>query len=501
MLGCRPCPGLRICATTSPVAASSRLRLTRQARSYHPPLLFQFSPRTHHPLRPPPPPLQRRVYYTALSPASRVAFSDRSFHPNSSFSTTDNYFSTTRPTTSSSPPQSPLKMGQQHRTHAGHSHGHHHHHHDNIYLTSQNKSDAGVRITRIGLYSNLGMAIAKGLGGYAFNSQSMVADAWHSLTDLASDVLTLATVSWSLRPPTANFPMGFGKVESLGSLGVSSMLLFGGIFMCMSSCETLYAHIMLDPAAAAEALSHGHGHHHHGHGHGHSHGGGAPSLHAAWLAAGTVAVKEWLYHATMKVARERKSSVLASNAVHHRVDSLTGIVTLLAILGANFLSNAAWLDPVGGLLISLLVIKAGLSNTLSALYELADRSIDEEVRSSIKSQVSKSIGELGESGNVELTDVSGVKSGQNYLVDLELGVPGDWTVEQVRQVEEKVRERVGGKVRGVRRVRVRFVPTGLEGGRGLGEEFIAGEVSARSSPEPEEEGNGHDHGHEHKKEL
>jgi hypothetical protein len=188
---------------------------------------------------------------------------------------------------------------QQTRGHAGHGHGHHHHHHhDNVYLTSTNKNDAGVRITRIGLYSNLGMAIAKGAGGYAFNSQSMIADAWHSLTDLASDVLTLATVSWSLRPPTEAFPQGFGKVESLGSLGVSSMLLFGGLFMCMSSCETLYAHFFLDAEAARAMLEHGHGHgHSHGHHHGHGHGG-APSLHAAWLAAGTVAIKEWLYHAS-----------------------------------------------------------------------------------------------------------------------------------------------------------------------------------------------------------
>lgn len=180
------------------------------------------------------------------------------------------------------------------RGHAGHSHGHHHHH-DNVYLTSSDKNDAGVRITRIGLYSNLGMAIAKGAGGYAFNSQSMVADAWHSLTDLASDILTLATVSWSLKPPTDKFPMGFGKVESLGSLGVSGMLLFGGIFMCMNSCTSLYAHFFLDPAAAAALLEHGH---HHGHSHSHGHGAEGPSLHAAWLAAGTVAIKEWLYHAS-----------------------------------------------------------------------------------------------------------------------------------------------------------------------------------------------------------
>lgn len=135
------------------------------------------------------------------------------------------------------------------------------------------------------------MAVAKGVGGYVFNSQSMIADAWHSLTDLASDVLTLATVSWSLKPPTALFPTGFGKVESLGSLGVSGMLLFGGCFMCLNSCEILYAHFFLDGHAAAQAIMHSHGH-------SHSHAHAGPSIHAAWLAAGTVIVKEWLYQAS-----------------------------------------------------------------------------------------------------------------------------------------------------------------------------------------------------------
>lgn len=66
--------------------------------------------------------------------------------------------------------ESPTNLVQA-RTHAGHSHGHHHHH-DNTYLTSSNKDDPGVRITRIGLYVNLGMAIGKGVGGYVFNSQA-----------------------------------------------------------------------------------------------------------------------------------------------------------------------------------------------------------------------------------------------------------------------------------------------------------------------------------------
>jgi divalent metal cation (Fe/Co/Zn/Cd) transporter len=200
----------------------------------------------------------------------------------------------------------------------------------------------------------------------------------------------------------------------------------------------------------------------------------------------------------MKVARERKSSVLASNAVHHRVDSLTGIVALLAILGANLLKDATWLDPVGGLFISLLVIRAGFSNTLSALYELADRSIDEEVRESVSKQVGKSLDGVAQGHEVELRDVTGVKSGQNYLVDLELAVPSLWTVEDVRGVEEAVRTRVGGKVRGVRRVRIRFVPKTAPVPDRF-DEFIPGDVSARSSPEPEEENGNHDHDHGHGK--
>jgi divalent metal cation (Fe/Co/Zn/Cd) transporter len=199
----------------------------------------------------------------------------------------------------------------------------------------------------------------------------------------------------------------------------------------------------------------------------------------------------------MKVAKERKSSVLASNAIHHRVDSLTGIVTLFAILGANFLHNAAWLDPVGGLLISLLVIKAGWGNTISALAELADAGIDNEVKTSVIRAVSKSLATMENGSEVELKEVEGVKSGQNYLVDLQIAVPKSWTVEEVRAVEEGVREVVGAKVRGVRRVKVRFVPKDDES-TSLFDEF----VSRQSSPEPEEHDHehhdhSHDHAHEH----
>ncbi|KAG0156240.1 hypothetical protein PDIDSM_3417 [Penicillium digitatum] len=337
----------------------------------------------------------------------------------------------------------------------GHSHGHghhHHHHHDNTYLTSTNKRDAGVRITRIGLVANLCMAIGKFIGGYIFHSQSLIADAYHALTDLVSDFLTLGTVAWSLKPPSERFPNGYGKIESIGALGVSGLLLCGGVFMGLNAGQVLLAHFYPD---VAETVAHSGIL---GHGHSHSHGPIGPSIHAAWIAAGSIVVKEWLYHATMKVAEERKSSVLASNAVHHRIDSLTSFVALFTIGGSYVFQDATWLDPVGGVLISLMVIKAGWGNTCTSLLELADTTVDEEVRHSVEAAASKALQDLEDGHQVIVRDVQGMKSGQNYLMDIELAVPGAWAISRSRHIEEAVRQAVGSGVRGVKRIKVRFFP-------------------------------------------
>lgn len=205
----------------------------------------------------------------------------------------------------------------------------------------------------------------------------------------------------------------------------------------------------------------------------------------------------------MKIARERKSSVLASNAVHHRIDSLTSIVALLTIGGAHLIADASWLDPVGGLIISSMVIRAGWGNTLTSLLELADVTVDPEIKTSVRRATSKALlGDkekdlpgLVDGKEVEIKDVQGVKSGQNYLMDIELAVPSSWSIDQSRAIEDAIRKRVGSKVRGVRRVKVRFTP--IENGEGnFADEFIGADVSPRSSPEPEDE-HEHEHGHNH----
>lgn len=196
----------------------------------------------------------------------------------------------------------------------------------------------------------------------------------------------------------------------------------------------------------------------------------------------------------MKIAKERKSSVLASNAVHHRVDSLTSIVALFTIGGSYVFQDATWLDPVGGLLISLMVIKAGWANTATSLLELADTTVDADIKKSVHSAATKALQELARGDQVVVRDVQGMKSGQNYLMDIELAVPGAWALTQSRSVEEAVRQTVGEKVRGVKRVKIRFVPT-EQPELSFYEEFVSQDTTVIK--EPEEDGHGHDHDHDH----
>ena len=175
------------------------------------------------------------------------------------------------------------------REHGGHSHDHHG---GSELLASKDKKDAAVRIAWVGLYSNVLMVVAKGLGGFFLNSRTMISDALHAVTDLASDILTLAAVSFAARPPTPNNPVGFGKIESMGSVVVSGLLFTGGAFMGLDAISSLWE--LWLPEAAAHSHDHSHGgplgllHHHHG-------TSDLPNIHAAWIALGSIAIKEWVY--------------------------------------------------------------------------------------------------------------------------------------------------------------------------------------------------------------
>ncbi|KAI6090470.1 hypothetical protein F4821DRAFT_275098 [Hypoxylon rubiginosum] len=93
----------------------------------------------------------------------------------------------------------------------------------------------------------------------------------------------------------------------------------------------------------------------------------------------------------------------------------------------------------------------GAENSAASLFTLADRSIENDVEAAIiRKHAQRVFSDITDGNKIELGDVSGVKSGQSYLVDLEVAVPSTWAVRDINDAEEKIRTRIGSKVRGVR---------------------------------------------------
>ncbi|CAG8851849.1 12762_t:CDS:2, partial [Gigaspora margarita] len=163
-------------------------------------------------------------------------------------------------------------------------------------------SEACKKITLIGLGSNIGLTVIKGVAGWIMNSASLVADAAHSL-NLISDFVTLYTYRKSRKPPDETHPYGYGKYESVGSLAVSSLLVIGAIGIGHHSYELLMSAIPPDSSFNISEMN--------------LHTlNNRPHLNpnAAWFAAISVVVKEALFRSTMKIASEERSDVLVANA-------------------------------------------------------------------------------------------------------------------------------------------------------------------------------------------
>lgn len=309
-------------------------------------------------------------------------------------------------------------------------HSHNHSHGPNELLVWDKKKfweNPGVRITWIGLLINVGMAAGKLVGGIVFHSQALMADSVHAISDLVSDFLTLGTVGLANRGATETFPYGYGKIETVGSLAVSSILTMAGLSIGWASLVNIVGPIV--PHTIIETLN---AYHIHllssGHGHSHAHAADITNVNAAWIAGASIVAKEWIFRATSKVAKEQNSKVLLANAWHHRVDSLTSLVALVTITGGHFFGIQS-LDAVGGLLVSGLVIKAGFNGIVLAVNELVDRSVPKkdpryiEIDSKLKELLGKMLSNNNSKKPYSVKDLIILTSGPNIHAKVTLEAP------------------------------------------------------------------------------
>jgi divalent metal cation (Fe/Co/Zn/Cd) transporter len=210
----------------------------------------------------------------------------------------------------------------------------------------------------------------------------------------------------------------------------------------------------------------------------------------------------------LKVARARNSAILASNAVHHRVDSLTAMAALISIAASNMFPSLVALDPLAALVISGMVVRAGTTNLWTSFSELADQAVTSEsrlerVRQAAQHAITSLSGDSpSQTQQLQISSVRGIKSGQNFIWEIRIVAPNDATVWELGSLEGGIRQRVAEKVSGTRMVRVRWVAEGLEAERAKFEEWVPekeGQDSPVENGSANGNGNGHSH-HNHKKE-
>ena len=97
------------------------------------------------------------------------------------------------------------------------------------------------RVLWITLALNILVCAIKAVVGFATGSLAVLADALHSLTDGANNVLGLVVTRWSSPPPDREHPYGHHKFEALGALGIAALLGIACFEVIKSAADRLWS--------------------------------------------------------------------------------------------------------------------------------------------------------------------------------------------------------------------------------------------------------------------
>jgi len=204
------------------------------------------------------------------------------------------------------------------------------------------------KVTLVGAVINLVLAAGKILFGFVAQSQALIADGIHSLSDLFSDALVYYAASHARHGPDSDHPYGHGRFETAATLGLGVLLVLVALGIGWDAVERLFT---------PEALWH-------------------PGVLALGVALFSILSNEWLYHYTVRAARRVKSDLLRANAWHHRSDAVSSIVVLIGVGGA--MAGLPYLDAIGAILVAVMIAHIGWELGLPAFHELVDAGLNEE---------------------------------------------------------------------------------------------------------------------------
>jgi cation diffusion facilitator family transporter len=278
------------------------------------------------------------------------------------------------------------------------------------------------KVTVVGGVVDLLLGIVKIVVGMTGNSQALLADGVHSLSDLATDFLVLFAAKHSHREADEEHPYGHGRIETVATVILGVALALVAIGICYDALRR-----MREP----DLLGH-------------------PGMLALLVALVSVASKEIIYHYTLRAARRLRSNMLHANAWHSRSDAISSIIVVIGVAGTMY--GFTYLDAIAAAAVGLMIAKIGWDLLWKSLQELIDTSLEEDKVAAIRSAI------LGVAGVRALHMLRTRRSGSDALVDVHILVDPGLSVSEGHMIGEHVRTRLIGEMDDVSDVTVHIDP-------------------------------------------
>jgi len=264
-------------------------------------------------------------------------------------------------------------------------------------------SREGQRVTWVGAGANAILVAAKFVLGILGRSQALIADAVHSVSDLATDAVVLLGIRAGRKAPDSDHHFGHARIETLASAVVGIALIAVAAFLAYDAGTNIYRHA-----------------HYH------------PNWLAVLGAAVSIIIKEVLYHYTVRAGRRIKSPVVVANAWHHRSDALSSVAVLIGVGAAQI--NPEWhiLDAYAALVVALLIFSVGARIIWKAVKEVTDTAPPPEILENMRACA------RGVPGVIEEHDLKVRSSGGVYHLHIHITVKGDLNVREGHAIAKNV---------------------------------------------------------------
>ncbi len=278
------------------------------------------------------------------------------------------------------------------------------------------------KVTLIGSLIDLLLGLAKIIVGYISQSQALIADGIHSLSDLATDFMVLFAAKHASRDADEGHPYGHGRIETVMTVALGVALIIVAIGIAWDAVRRMFA---------PELLLH-------------------PNWFALVVAAFSIVSKEWIYHYTMRCAKKYRSKLLRANAWHSRSDAISSVIVFIGVLGA--MAGLDYLDAVAAVGVAAMIVKIGWDLAWHSISELIDTALDAEHVEYIRKTIE------AVPGVVDLHMLRTRRMGADALVDVHIQVESHLSVSEGHQISETVRQTLIQEIEDVSDVMVHIDP-------------------------------------------